>query len=91
MVLTVRGNCVFVKPVDKPDDEPILVNLDQIVPCPAEVPDSSWLGYGNTTETHKCPYSPTAIAPARPADHHYATKCKAIVHHVVRGRPTAEL
>ena len=89
-IMDMRGNCVSVKPVDKPDDEPILVNLDRIVPCPAEVPDSSWLGYSNTSETHKRPhkYSPTAITPARPTDHHYGTRSKATVHHVVRGRPT---
>lgn len=88
-IMDIRGNCVSVKPVDKPDDEPILVNMDRIVPCPAEVPDSSWLGY-DYTDTHKRQhkYSPTAITPARPADHHYSTRSKASIHHVVRGHPT---
>ena len=27
-IMDMRGNCVSFKPVDKPDDEPILVNLD---------------------------------------------------------------
>ena len=33
-------------------------------------------------------YSPTTITPARPADHHNATRYKATVHHVVQGHPT---
>ena len=76
-VIDIRGNCVSLTPVDNPDKEPILVNMDRIVPCHAEVPDSSWLGYGHSDapkRQHK--YSPTAITPARPADHHYCTRSK---------------
>ena len=46
--MDIRGTCASMKPVDKPDDEPILVNMDRIAPCPAEVPDLLWLGYGDT-------------------------------------------
>ena len=82
-IMDIRGNCASMKPVDKPNDEPILVNIDQIVPCPAEVPDLLWLGYGHT-DTPKCQhkYSPAATTQARPADHHYSTrsKLKASIH-----------
>ena len=33
-------------------------------------------------------YSPITITPARPADHHNATRYNATVHHVVQGHPT---
>ena len=84
-VIDIRGNCVSLTPVDNPDKEPILVNMDRIVPCHAEVPDSAWLGYGHSDapkRQHK--YLPTAITPARPADHHYSTRSKDTS---VRGRP----
>ena len=92
-IMDMHSNCISVKPVDKPDDESILVNLDRILPCPAEVPDSSWLDYGNTTETHKRPHKNllTAITPARPADHHYATRSKATVYHVCSMRTSYSL
>ena len=78
-IVDICSNCVAVKPVDKPDYEPILVNIDWIILCPAEVPDSSWLGYGYNTGGHKHQhkYSPTAITPAKPADHLYATRSEA--------------
>ena len=70
-ITDIRGNCVSVKPVDKPNKEPILVNMDRITPCPMEVPDCSWLGYGQTTTTSKRrqhKHTPTAITPATSAD-----------------------
>ena len=38
------NNCVLVRPVDKPDDQPIFVSMDRIVSCPKELSDVSWLG-----------------------------------------------
>ena len=43
-VLEVRSNCVLVRPVDAPDEEPILVNMDRITRCSEELPDESWRG-----------------------------------------------
>ena len=43
-VIEVWGNGVSVRPVDKPEAQPILVNVDRVTPCPAELPDVSWLG-----------------------------------------------
>ena len=43
-VLEVRQNCLLVRPVDRPDDEPILVNMDRVVECSEELPNTSWLG-----------------------------------------------
>ena len=40
----VRSNCLLVRPVDRPDDQPILVSMDRVVDCPSELPDTSWLG-----------------------------------------------
>ena len=37
-------NGVSVRPVDQPQDEPILVNVDRVTPCPDELTDTSWLG-----------------------------------------------
>ena len=83
-IMDIWGNCTSMKPVDKPDDKPILVNMDQIVPYPAKVPDFSWLGYGHTdTPKRQQKYSPSTITSARTADHHYSTKSKASIHQVV--------
>lgn len=35
--MDIPGKCVSIKPVDKTDDRLILVNMDRIVPCPAEL------------------------------------------------------
>ena len=43
-ILEVRPNCLLVRPVDKPDDKPILVSMDRAVECSDELPDTSWLG-----------------------------------------------
>ena len=44
-IIEVRpNNCVLVRPVDKPDDQPIFVSMDRIVPCPNELSNVSWLG-----------------------------------------------
>ena len=43
-VLEVQSNCLLVRPVDKPDDKPILVSMDRVVKCSPELPGVSWLG-----------------------------------------------
>ncbi len=43
-VVEVQTNCLLVRPVDKPDQEPILVSMDRVVACSEELPDISWLG-----------------------------------------------
>ena len=43
-ILEVRSNCLLVRPVDKPSQEPILVSMDRVVQCADELPDVSWLG-----------------------------------------------
>ena len=43
-ILEVRSNCVLVRPVDRPESEPILVSMDRVVRCHEELPDVSWLG-----------------------------------------------
>ena len=43
-VLEVRQNCLLMRPVDRPDDEPILVNMDRVVECSEELPNTLWLG-----------------------------------------------
>ena len=43
-ILEVQPNCVVVRPVDKPDDQPIRVSMDRVTVCPDELPDVSWLG-----------------------------------------------
>ena len=37
-------NNVTVRPVDRPKDQMIHVNLDRVTICPEELPDTSWLG-----------------------------------------------
>ena len=76
------------KPVDKPDDEPILVNMDWIFTCPAEVPDSLWLGYGGmATMIH--PNINTSIhSLLLPQQDQHSTRYKDSMHQVVQGRPT---
>ena len=55
-VLEAQGNCVLVRPVDRPDDKSILVSLDRITLCPAELPDQSWQG-------------PSPVAPQKNSEH----------------------
>ena len=43
-ILEVQPNCVVVRPVDEPDDQPIRVSMDRVTVCPDELPDVSWLG-----------------------------------------------
>ena len=43
-VIEVHPNGVTVRPVDKPTDEPIRVNMDRVTLCPKELPNESWLG-----------------------------------------------
>ena len=43
-VVEVLPNGVSVIPVDHPQDELILVNVDWVTSCPDELPDTSWLG-----------------------------------------------
>ena len=43
-IVEVLPNGVSVRPVDRPQDEPILVNVDRVTPCPDELSDTSWLG-----------------------------------------------
>ena len=43
-ILEVRPNTLLLRPVDRHDAEPILVNVDRAVRCSPELPDESWLG-----------------------------------------------
>ena len=43
-MLEVLSNCLLVRPVDKPDDKPILVSMNRVVKCSPELPEVSWLG-----------------------------------------------
>ena len=73
-IIDIRTNCLLLRPVDKPDEQPILVNMDHVSPCPEEVPDQSWLGPSTYQKRHRHIYSPTTMIPAQPADHHYGTR-----------------
>ena len=50
-VIEVHPNGVSVRPVDRPKETPIRVNMDHISLCHTELPDSSWLG--NRRRKHK--------------------------------------
>ena len=43
-IVEVLPNGLSVRPVDRPQDEPILVNVDRTTKCPDELSDESWLG-----------------------------------------------
>lgn len=43
-IVDIFGNALSVRPVDRPNKKPILVNMDHVTSCPSELPDSSWLG-----------------------------------------------
>ena len=43
-VLEVLPNGLSLRPVDRPEEQPILVNRDRVTKCPTELPDVSWLG-----------------------------------------------
>ena len=43
-IVEVLTNGLSVRPVDKPNMKPILVNVDRVTPCPPELADESWLG-----------------------------------------------
>ena len=43
-ILDLTSTGATVRPVDQPDQKPILVNLDRVSKCPSDLPDVSWLG-----------------------------------------------
>ena len=43
-ILELTSTGATLRPVDQPEQEPILVNLDRISKCSSELPDVSWLG-----------------------------------------------
>ena len=43
-ILEVLPNCLVVKPVDRPDDPAIKVNMDRVTQCSQELPGVPWLG-----------------------------------------------
>ena len=75
-IIDIRTNCLLLRSVDKPDEQPILVNMDHVSPCPQEVPDQSWLGPSTHQKRHQRIYSPTTMIQAQPADHHYGTRTR---------------
>jgi len=73
--MEVQGNCVLVRPVDRPEDKLILVSLDRITLCPAELPDNPWLGTSQASVWKNC----TSTTQQTPC-HNHNTRSK------VRGR-----
>jgi len=53
-IIEVQGNCVLAQPVDRSEDKLILVSLDRITLCPAELPDNSWLGTSQASVQKNC-------------------------------------
>ena len=43
-IVDVFENNLSVRRVDRPNEKPILVNMDCVTTCPSELPDLSWLG-----------------------------------------------
>ena len=43
-ILEAGTNTVLVRPVDKPAEQAIRINMERAVPCPKELPDQLWLG-----------------------------------------------
>ena len=43
-ILEVGTNTLLMRPVDKPAEQAIRINMERAVPCPKELPDQSWLG-----------------------------------------------
>lgn len=52
-VIDIHPNGVTVRPVDKPNDGPVRVNMDRVTCCPLELPDTSWLGSRKTRRGQK--------------------------------------
>ena len=42
--MDVHLNGLTVRPVDRPEDSPIRVNVDRVTHCYPELPNVSWLG-----------------------------------------------
>jgi len=72
-IIDVQSNCLLLRPVDKPDEQPILVNMDRVTPCPQEVPD---LGPTTHQKRHRHIYSPTTMFSVQPIRHHYGTRAQ---------------
>ena len=43
-ILELTSTGATLRPVDQPEQEPILVNLDSVSKCSSNLPDVSWLG-----------------------------------------------
>ena len=48
-MLEIHPNGVTVRPVDRPNDKSIRVDLDRVTLCPVKLPDESWLGQKRQT------------------------------------------
>ena len=62
-VVDVTDNNVSIQPVDKPDESPILVNMDRVTKCSDALPDISWLG---PRSQHKRRKNTTTNEPLKP-------------------------
>ena len=73
-----RGNCVLVRPVDKPDDHSILVSLDRVTLCPAELADQSWLGASGkfTSKVTQAHQLPSTVQATHQHTHHTRSKVR---------------
>ena len=58
-ILEVGSNTLLVRPVDKPAEQAIRINMERVVPCP-KLPDQSWLGA--KAERHRQRRSPHVAA-----------------------------
>ena len=75
-IIDIRTNCLLLRPVDKPDEQLVLVNMDRVSPCPQGVSDQSWRRPFTHQKCHRDIYFPTTMIPAQPAYHHYGTRSR---------------
>ena len=52
-VIDVTDNNVSVRPVDKPDESPMLVNMERVTKCSDALPNILWLGPRSRRKRHK--------------------------------------
>ena len=79
-ILEVQINCLFVRPVDKPSMQAILISMNRVTRCPRELPNTSWLGPRPKTMKTRKPHRNTTATLPQKTTHRYGLRSKAKIN-----------
>ena len=79
-IIDVLPNGLSVRPVDKVDEKPILVNVDRVTLCLQELPDETWLGSRKRRSVHTHKRKQKSKSVSKP-QHRYELRSRSDVPH----------